>query len=1027
MVDFLIKRPIAVSMTYIALLILGIAAMTRLPVSLMPDIDIPRITVQLEGRNMPVRQLENGVVRPIRRQLLQVPHLKDIRSETRDESASLHLLFEYGTDIDLAFIDVNEKIDRSMNQIPQGIPRPRVIKASASDIPVFYLNITSKSSWLSGERGDPAGVSERFIQLSRFTEQVIKKRLEQLTEVAMADLSGTLDMMISVIPDKQKLNALNLRLSDIEQAIKESNFDLGHIVVKDGIYQYNLRFEQSLLDKGSIENILIKTGNKNLPLKQVAHVRVEPRKRSGLVTSGKQEAITLAVIKKSDARMEDMKASLNTLVNDFRQNYPDIHFEIIRDQTRLLDYSISNLGNTLLLAAILAFLVMFLFLRDVRSPFLIGLSIPSSLIISILFFYVFGISINIISLSGLVLGIGMMIDNSIIVIDNITQYIDRGNSLPNACLKGTNEVIRPLLSSVLTTCAVFIPLIFISGLAGALFYDQAMAIAIGLFTSFFVSITLIPVYYKLVYTREAGKVTAFLQKLKLWDYFRTYENGLHVVLKHKIWMLILFILVLAGGAGLYNLLDKERLPGIRQDELFVWVDWNEKIHVEENKKRSLEMIRSIDTLVIQSSVYAGAQQFMMSRDYPVSPGSAKIYLKFLSTHQVEEAGEKLRAFFVSRYPSADYEFLPPENVFEMLFSEEQPPLVAHVMPFEKAEGLRYDQVKALMGSFKEHLGKNLSFHLPGEEHVEIVLDQEKLLIYKIDRQRVIETLQNLYSEYQVTEIKSSRQFMPIVLGHEKGSFLKLLNHATVSNANERDIPLRELISIHTSRDFKTIVAGRTGEYFPVPFRVNEDQVEAVQNQMEQVVNQTAGFDVAWEGSIFSNRQMVREILLILVISLLLLYFILASQFESLTLPFIVLLEVPIDIAGAFLLLHLFGYSINIMSLIGIIVMAGIIINDSILKIDTINRLRKGGMSLVESLYEGGRRRLKPILMTSLTTIMAMIPFLFISGLGSDLQKPLAIAVIGGMTLGTIVSLYFIPLFYFLLKRKNAVNERESSY
>src|SRR6056297_863085 len=159
MVDFLIKRPIAVSMTYIALLILGIAAMTRLPVSLMPDIDIPRITVQIEGRNMPVRQLENGVVRPIRRQLLQVPHLKDIRSETRDESASLHLLFEYGTDIDMAFIDVNEKIDRSMNQIPQGIPRPRVIKASASDIPVFYLNITSKSSWLSGERGDPAGVS----------------------------------------------------------------------------------------------------------------------------------------------------------------------------------------------------------------------------------------------------------------------------------------------------------------------------------------------------------------------------------------------------------------------------------------------------------------------------------------------------------------------------------------------------------------------------------------------------------------------------------------------------------------------------------------------------------------------------------------------------------------------------------------------------------------------------------------------------------------------------------------------------
>ena len=689
MVDFLIKRPIAVSMTYIALLILGIAAMTRLPVSLMPDIDIPRITVQIDGRNMPVRQLENGVVRPIRRQLLQVPHLKDIRSETRDESASLHLLFEYGTDIDLAFIDVNEKIDRSMNRIPQGMPRPRVIKASASDIPVFYLNITARSSYLPDEASGQKGVPERFMQLSRFTDQVIKKRLEQLSEVAMADISGTLDMKISVIPDKQKLNSLNLSLSDIQQAIRESNFNLGHIVVKDGIYQYNLRFEQSLLDKHSIENILIKTGDKTLPLKEVANVHVEPRKRSGLVTSGKQEAITLAVIKKSGARMEDMKASLNRLVNHLRRNYPDIQFEIIRDQTRLLDYSISNLGNTLLLAAVLAFLVMFLFLRDLRSPLLIGLSIPSSLIISILFFHIFGISINIISLSGLVLGIGMMIDNSIIVIDNITQYIDRHDSLPGACRKGTNEVIRPLLSSVLTTCAVFIPLIFISGLAGALFYDQAMAIAIGLFTSFFVSITLIPVYYKLVYRKEAGKASVLLQKLKLWDYFRAYEKGLHYVLAHRMLMLFVFLLVLAGGTWLYSLLEKERLPRIRQDELFVSVDWNEKIHVEENKKRSLEMIASIDTLVDQSSVYAGSQQFMMNRDYPVSPGAAKIYLKFSSPRQVEVAGKKLRAFFASSYPSATYTFLPPENVFEMLFSEEQPPLLAKIMPFEKAEGLRY--------------------------------------------------------------------------------------------------------------------------------------------------------------------------------------------------------------------------------------------------------------------------------------------------------------------------------------------------
>ena len=1026
MVKFLLHRPIAVSMTYIALLIVGVASMTRLPVSLMPGIDIPRITVQIDGRDMSVRQLENNVVRPIRRQFLQVPHLKDVRSVTRDEHATLHLEFEYGTNIDMAFIDVNEKVDRSMNRLPDKVPRPQVIKASASDIPVFYLNITAGESYMSENITGKSEVSERFIQLSRFSDRVIKKRLEQLPEVAMADISGTLDMKISIIPDKQKLNSLNFGLSDIEQAIRKNNINLGNIVVKDGIYQYNLRFEQSLIDKQNLENILLKKGNKTLRLKEIAQVKVEPRKRNGMISSGKQDAISLAIIKKSGARMQDMQKSLNNLIDHFRSDYPDIRFEVMRDQTRLLDYSINNLGNTLLLGAILAFTIMFLFLRDIRSPLLIGLSIPSSLIISILFFHVFGISINIISLSGLVLGIGIMIDNSIIVIDNITQYIDRGNSLIEACRKGTNEVIRPLLSSVLTTCAVFIPLIFISGIGGALFYDQAMAIAIGLFTSFFVSITLIPVYYKLVYRKDSRQKAGFLKKLRLWDYFRAYENGLHYVLRHRKIMLIIFLLLLAGAAGLYTILEKERLPSIRQDEMFVWVDWNEKIHAEENKERSLAMLQSIDSISTQSSVYAGIQKYTMNRGYPRDPGVSKIYVKFPYSRHVAEAKKRIEHFFASSHPEADYEFLPPENAFELLFSDEKPPLVARIMPFEKEKGLQYKEVKDLMGTFKNHFKNTDAFRVPAGEHVEITLNQQKLLIYEVDRGQVVSTLKNLYSEYQVTEIKSSRQFMPIVVGHKQGSFLELLNRVKVTNKNGQDIPLRELISISTARDFKRIIAGRTGEYFPLPFHVSGDQVTDIQNTVENLINQEESFDVTWGGSIFANRQMVKEILLILAISLLLLYFILASQFESLKLPLIVLLEVPIDIAGSFLLLYLFGYSINIMSLIGVIVMAGIIINDSILKIDTISRLQKGGMTLIESLYEGGKRRLKPILMTSLTTIMAMVPFLFIAGMGADLQRPLAISVIGGMAVGTFVSLYFIPLFYLLLKRKSSAENNEES-
>jgi len=1005
-------------MTFIALIILGIVAMTRLPVSLMPDISVPEITVQVEGKNMPARQLENGVVRTLRRQLLQVPHLKSIRSESRDENATIRLDFEYGTNIDLAFIDVNEKIDRSMNFLPGGVPRPRVIKASASDIPVFYMNITAEESFLNAQQ-DNAGVSERFVELSRFTDRVIKKRLEQLPEVAMADISGTVNTEIAIIPDEQKLRSLNLHFSDIEQAIRANNLNLGNIVVKDGIYQYNLRFEQSLNNKHNIENILLKAADKNLRLKDVASIKVRPAKRSGLVTSQGEDAISLAIIKKSGARMQDMQESLNELSSHFRSDYPDLHFEIMRDQTKLLDYSIYNLGNTLLLGAVLAFLIMFLFLRDIRSPMLIGLSIPTSLIISILFFYVFDISINIISLSGLVLGIGMMIDNSIIVIDNITQYIERGNSLTEACIKGTNEVIRPLLSSVLTTCAVFIPLIFISGLAGALFYDQAVAVAIGLFTSFFVSITLIPVYYKIVYKKSGKEKNKTLRPFKVWDYYASYERGLKFVLRRQRVMMVLFLFLIACAVFLYQHLQKERIPQIKQDEFFVSVEWNEKINVKENKRRCLSLVSEVDTMIHQSSVYAGAQQYLMNLDNPASPRASKIYLKLKKGRSTEEVKQRITNFFRENYPEIRYGFQPPENVFEQLFSDDKPPLVAHIMPYEKEQGLEYTEVKKLAGKINERLNMTEFSGIPSEEHVEIALDPERLKTYEIERAQVVSKLQTLFSEYQVTEIKSSQHFIPIMLAHTEASLMELINSAQVKNRNGQFIPLKEVLELRKSKDFKEIISGKTGEFFPLPFDAEKDEAETIQKKVKQVVSNNKGFNLNWQGSLFASQRMVKEILIILLISLLLLYFILASQFESLNLPLIVLLEVPIDIAGAFFFLWLFGETINIMSLIGVIVMAGIIINDSILKIDTINRLRKEGMPLIKALIIGGQRRLKPILMTSLTTIMAMMPFLFIGGMGSDLQRPLAISVIGGMALGTFVSLYFIPLFFYLLKRKES--------
>src|SRR5690606_17507691 len=270
-----------------------------------------------------------------------------------------------------------------------------------------------------------------------------------------------------------------------------------------------------------------------LQLKDIAIVVEHPQERKGLITHNGKNAVSIAIIKQSDARMGDLKEKLQTLVARFNKDYPSIAFAVTRDQTRLLDYSISNLGENLVWGAILAFTVMFLFLKDFKSPLLIGVSMPASLIISLIFFYLMDISINIISLSGLVLGLGMMIDNSIIVIDNITQHRERGSALVPACVNGTNEVFGPMLSSMLTSCAVFIPLIFLSGIAGALFYDQAVAVAIGHFASLLVGVTLIPVYYRIIYGKGGKAGHPWLNRINMLDYEALYERTFRWVMRHQ--------------------------------------------------------------------------------------------------------------------------------------------------------------------------------------------------------------------------------------------------------------------------------------------------------------------------------------------------------------------------------------------------------------------------------------------------------------------------------------------------------------
>lgn len=1015
MIQFLLRRPIAVFMAFTACFLLGLVTYFTLPISLLPDIAIPEITVQVNDQQASARELENTVVKPIRQQLTQVAGLSDIHSETRDGAGLIRLSFDFGTNTDLAFIEVNEKIDAAMNNLPREVDRPRVVKASATDVPVFFLNLTLRE----------AGDETAFLTLCQFAETVIKRRIEQLPEVAMVDVTGLLEQELRITPDMEKLRMADLSQADLEEALATYNVEPGNLTIRDGYYEYNVKISSLLRTADDVRNIYLKSHDRLYQFKDLAQVEVVSRQPDGYAFADGKRAVTLSIIKQSDENMADMKEALAEVTDYFSEIYPDIKFTITRDQTELLDYTISNLKQNLSLGFLFIFIVAILFLGDMRSPIVIGLSMTVSIVTSFLFFYLFNMSLNIISLSGLILALGMMIDSSIIVTENIAQYRAKGQGLEEACTSGTTEVITPMLSSTLTTIAVFVPLVFMSGIAGAIFYDQAFAVTVGLMVSYFTGILLLPVLYKLVYQLPSPK--GFLGRLNLREMVndraldRFYDAGVEFVFRHKRWSLLSLVVAIPICAWLFYEMPKSRMPEIDQQELIVHVDWNENIHLDENYDRVNQLFRLLDEEGASHTAYIGQQQFLLNQEEELSVSEAELYLRTGTPEEIEPLRLTLDEWLRKRYPNAVFTFSPPATVFEKLFVTGEADLVAELRSNNRSEATDVAYLRSVAGEIGRRSGME-PVGVAFENQLNLAIDWDKLLLYRVSYTEVERALKTAFQENEIATLRSFQQYLPITVAGESRTIDEILRTTLVATTPDEAegrvnyIPLEAFIKVSTAEDLKTLTAGKDGEYVPFSFYGVKD-AGRLMDATRQVVAEKPNWEVDFSGSFFSNQRMLNELVVILLVSILLMYFILAAQFENFRQPLIVLLEIPIDVAASLLVLWVCGHTLNLMSAIGIVVTCGIIINDSILKLDAINEYRKAGMPLMDAIHEAGRRRLRPIIMTSLTTIFGMVPLLFSFDIGSELQKPLSIAMIAAMLIGTMVSLFIIPLVYWYIYRR----------
>lgn len=984
MSEYLIKRPIAVSMFFLALAILGVMSFFFMPVSLMPDVDVPSLRIETTYPEGNPLFIEQSILRPLRQSFQGMYGIDQIESIAGPGTGQINLTFLYGTDMKLAFIDANEKIDQSLALLPIDIVRPLVRRVLSTDIPIARLQVYSDH--------------HTMLELSDLCTFVVRRRLEQIKGVSLVEQNGGVRRVYRLTPNPIKMAVHNVTEQHLIQAVNQSNAFVSQVKVREGIYEYDVAFDHLLANPDNLKDVPVKTpAGQIVPLWEFAEMEQSVSRPVGSHFFNDKQGIVFAVHKQSSANFNDVGNSLRDIVELLRDEHINVSFELTQDQSALLSDSMGQLSASLVLGTFLAVIILFAFSAEWKSPTLMGVIIPISLLIALSAMYLAGLSINIITLSGLILGIGILIDNGIIIIDNMTAKQQAGNNLSIAAVNGSAELAPALLSSTLTTLCVFIPLIGQAGLAGSFFKEQAIALSIVLFASLMVSFFLLPVLYHLIRPSVTAIDSRFYTSI-----LTSYKNSQHPNISKKV--VSAFFLVAILGAWSWWQLEVQNLPDVRTNDIRLHIEWDEPLNLNENVSRVARLVGKSNCRTWEADI---GKSDIMEDEFNVVQ-QALIYLSFDNYREKQQAISALQSELSARYPSALYTINRGKNPYDQLFGKEIPYLILKIRTANESMinpaqlGLDPEGQLVLGRGFQNQSGLQVHF------------ETTKMAQFGLNEEQLINKIKTYFNDQQVSEINTLSQRIPVLIRGKEQLRKDELDKLTVNVSDSTGYPLSYFIRFQAQETPMYVTADATGVY---------QHVEAEKFQLQSTLDYF--YDLALQhnwlitkgGRVMQEQQNLKGLLWSLTLAIVLLYIILAAQFESFRIPFVILAEIPISTSGSLFLLYISGSSINISSLLGIIIMLGIVVNDSILKTDTINRNRKAGMKLNEAIREAGSLRLKPILMTSITTVLALTPLIFGGGIGSDVQKPLAIAVTGGLIVGTLCSIYLVPVIYKLLVKK----------
>jgi len=1012
--QFSVHHPIFTVMTFLIVIILGFVSFTRLPIDLMPDITFPTLSLSTSYGNASPEEIEELITRPIEEAMAAVPGVEEISSTSSEGSSSVRVSFTWGTNLEEASNDIRDRLDRILSSLPEDIERPRLRKFDPASFPILIMGASSDL--------DP-------IQTRRIIDEQIKYRIERVPGVASLDIWGGLEREIHVNLDPDKIKALGLPLDLILNKIRSENVDVPAGTIERGNYEILVRTPGVYTNLDEIRNTVVAIRDSvPIQIKEIATVEDSWEKVRRIVRVNGKPGIRLSISKQSGKNTVEVAQAVLKEMEQVQQDIPQITLTPIIDSSEYIQSSISNVGRAALYGGLLAVLVLLFFLRSLRSTTVIATAIPISIIATFALIYFGGFTLNIMTLGGLALGIGMLVDNAIVVLENIYRLQETGERPLKAAINGTGEVTSAIIASTLTTLAVFLPLIFLRGMSGIMFKQLSYVIAFALLCSLVVALTLVPMLSsKVLRVTKLKNPTKQSLGLRLFTisgkFFTNLENKykelLHYSLNHRLVVLCTAFLLFIGSLSLVRLVGNEFMPAADEGEVRVSgeMEIGTRLGIMEEKFNTIAAIVKEEVPEIKSMVESmGGSSFRGSGSHV---GEMRISLVPQSerSRSSEEVSEALRrkltgipglitrirsgqGFFLLRMGTSGGDRVQIEiRGYDLETSDVLAKQVASIT--ERVDGVTDARISREIGTPEEI----------------IVIDRLKTADMKLTVSQIANTLQTFLTGTRASNYREAGDEFWIrvkVKDAEQMSMDDLLD-LTLTNTEGQPVMLRNVVSVQPRRGPVMIQRKDQERIVTVSANISGRDMGSVISDIREGLRALPvprGFIILFSGDYEEQQKAFRELFLGLILALLLVYMVMASLYESLLDPFVVMFSIPLAAIGVILILFLTNTTFNVQSYIGCIMLGGIVVNNAILLVDYTNLLRRRDkMAIREAIEEAGRRRLRPILMTATTTIIALLPLALGLNEGGEAQAPMARAVIGGLLSSTLITLVIVPVMY----------------